>query len=377
MKIARVEVYHASLPYVGEAYQLSGGRAYRSFDATIVRVRTECGLEGWGESTPFGPTYIPAHARGVRAGLEEIAPAVIGLDPRKTDRVYDAMDKALAGHAHVKTPVDVACWDVFGKSAGMAVCDLLGGRIDGPVALISSIPAADPQEMRENVAEHRARGFRAHSVKIGADENAGGPALDAERVAASLADRRSGEFFLADANGGLTPEQMLRLDAALPRDLDIVFEAPCASLAETARLRSRLRRPILLDELAQSDADIALIIQQDLADGVGLKISKQGGLTRARAQLSMCRAAGLCVSVQDTVGSDLAFAALLHLAQATPRAMLRGALDPRSIVRSPVAEAPGARLSDGGAVAPDRPGLGVQVNLTALGAPIAAYGEAA
>ncbi|MEO0719959.1 MAG: mandelate racemase, partial [Pseudomonadota bacterium] len=231
MKISRIEVFQVDLPFAGGVYTLSGGRSYESFDATIVRVATECGVEGWGESTPFGATYIAAHGRGVRAGIEETAPALIGLDPRKTDRLNDAMDAALVGHLHAKTPIDVACWDIFGKSVGMPVCDLLGGRVEGRVPVISSIHVETPEAMRESVARHRAQGFLGHSIKVGAAEAEGGPALDAERIAACLADRKPGEWYLVDANGGLSVEHALRMLGQLPSGLDFVLEAPCAKVA--------------------------------------------------------------------------------------------------------------------------------------------------
>tara|TARA_Y100000385_G_scaffold56649_1_gene54289 strand:+ start:3787 stop:4014 length:228 start_codon:yes stop_codon:yes gene_type:complete len=71
MRIAKIEVYQVDLPYSGGVYLLSGGREYRSFDATIVRVIADDGTEGWGESTPFGSTYIASHALGTRAGIAE------------------------------------------------------------------------------------------------------------------------------------------------------------------------------------------------------------------------------------------------------------------------------------------------------------------
>jgi cis-L-3-hydroxyproline dehydratase len=115
MKITSISVFQVDLPFAGGTYRLSGGREYRNFDATVIRIETDAGLEGWGESTPFGSSYVAAHARGVRAGIAEIAPALIGLDPRRVDRINDAMDDALVGHAHAKSPVDVACWDVLGN----------------------------------------------------------------------------------------------------------------------------------------------------------------------------------------------------------------------------------------------------------------------
>lgn len=97
------------MPYSGGIYYLSGGREYPSFDGTFARITTECGLKGWGESTPFGATFIASHALGVRAGIAEIAPRLIGLDPRRVDRINDVMDGALQGHEHAKAALDIAC----------------------------------------------------------------------------------------------------------------------------------------------------------------------------------------------------------------------------------------------------------------------------
>ena len=153
-----------------------------------------------------------------------IAPAVLGLDPRLFDRINDAMNRALLGHNHAKCPLDVACWDIAGKAAGLAVCDLLGGRIEQPVPLISSIPSDTPEAMRAHVASMRQQGFIGHSVKIGASEAEVGPALDSERLTACLADRRPGEWFLADANGGMVPEQVLRLLTRIIHQAYSVFD---------------------------------------------------------------------------------------------------------------------------------------------------------
>ena len=186
MKITSLDVFQLDLPYAGGTYRLSHGRDYDSFDATFVRLRTDTGLEGWGESTPFGATYIAAHARGVRAGIEEMAPGVLGCDPRLTDRVWDAMDQHLAGHNHAKAAIDLAVWDLAGKALGLPVHALLGGSTGQRMPVISSIHAGTPDDMRARVAEHRARGYRGHSIKIGASDAEGGPALDAERIRAAL-----------------------------------------------------------------------------------------------------------------------------------------------------------------------------------------------
>ena len=367
LRIGKIDVFQVDLPYSGGVYRLSGGREYRSFDSTIVRVTTENGIEGWGESAPWGSTYIAAHGLGVRSGIAEIAPSLIGQDPRRVDRINERMDFALVGHEHAKTALDIACWDIFGKSVGMPVCDLLGGRTDVRMPIISSIYMGDPDDMRRRVAEHRAMGYIGHSVKVGDD-----PQLDAARIAASLADKKPGEFFLVDANGGMTVETALRMLRLLPQGLDFVLEAPCATWRECVSLRRRTNIPIHFDELATNDASIVQMIADDASEGISLKISKTGGLTKGRRQRDFCVAAGYTLSVQDTVGSDIAFAAIAHLGQTVPERNLRCILECRDMVSVKVADGD-FNVIEGRVVAPPTPGLGVSPDLDVLGEPVVTY----
>ena len=372
MKIRKIELFELHLPYAGGSYELSGGRIYTGFDSVIVCITADDGTEGWGESTPFGPNYIAAHARGARAGVEEIAPYLSGRDPRDVDRINDAMDEALLGHNHAKSALDLACWDLFGKSVGLPVYKLLGGATGNRLPAISSVYAGTPEDMRARVAEHRAMGYMGHSVKVGAMDAEGGPALDAERIAASLADRQPGEYFIVDANGGLIPETALRMLRALPNGLDFVLEAPCATWRETLSLRQRCDVPIILDELAQEDGDSAKLVALDVADGIGLKIAKAGGLTHARRHRDICRAAGLTISVQDTVGSTLSAASIFHMGATVPERLLRCVLDPRDMVtiQTGAFDAP---IENGGVLPPDAPGLGVTMNRDLLGQAVAIW----
>lgn len=367
LEIARIDVFQVDLPYAGGVYRLSGGRNYTSFDATIVRITTQNGLEGWGESTPFGSTFVASHALGVRAGIAEIAPKLIGLDPRRVDRINDAMDAALIGHAHAKTAIDVACWDIFGKSVGLPVCELLGGRTDARLPIISSIPVDGPEAMRKNVADHRKRGYKGHSVKIG-----GEPAADAARIAASLADKQHDEFFIVDANGGLSVEIALRMLRLLPDGLDFILKAPCPTWRECLSLRRRTDIPMSIDELATDEVSIVQLVADDAAESIGLKVSKTGGLTRCRRVRDIALAAGYTTSVQETTGSDIAFAAIVHLGQTVPVRSLRCILESREMVTLKTAD--GAfDVHDGYISAPTTPGLGIEPRLDVLGEPVASY----
>ena len=101
MKIKRISVYHKDLP-LSEPYWLSGGRLkFEVLDATFVRIDTDNDITGWGEGTPWGHTYVPAHGLGIRAGIETLSEVLIGADPRQAGRIEYLMDKTLPGHPYV------------------------------------------------------------------------------------------------------------------------------------------------------------------------------------------------------------------------------------------------------------------------------------
>src|SRR2546421_2022514 len=128
MKITRIFAHRVELPLREGSYKWSGGKSVSVFDSTIVGVETDSGIVGWGEVCPLGPFYLPAYAEGVRAGLRELGPHLIGEDPRQLTRLNCKMDAAMKGHSYVKSGIDIACWDILGQSTGMSVCELLGGR---------------------------------------------------------------------------------------------------------------------------------------------------------------------------------------------------------------------------------------------------------
>src|SRR3972149_7500826 len=128
VRIERVEVYGYNLHYVHGEYVMSGGRVVRALPSTVVRVITDQGITGWGEVCPLGQTYLPAFAEGARTAIRELAPALLGADPRNLAQVNERMDGVLRGHGYAKSPLDVACWDILGKAAGLPLATLLGGQ---------------------------------------------------------------------------------------------------------------------------------------------------------------------------------------------------------------------------------------------------------
>src|SRR5206468_10944719 len=103
MKISRVTAWQVDLPLQEGAYKWSGGKSVTVFGSTVVAVQTESGLTGWGEVCPLGPAYLAAYAGGVRAGLRELAPQLLGENPLELARLNRRMDAAMKGHPYVKS----------------------------------------------------------------------------------------------------------------------------------------------------------------------------------------------------------------------------------------------------------------------------------
>ena len=197
MKIRRISAYQVDLPLHEGSYQWSGGKSVAVFDSTIVRVETDEGVVGHGEVCPLGPVYLPAYAGGVRAGISELAPQLLGQDPTQLDRINRRMDAALKGHPYVKSGIDIACSDLLGQAARQPVCTLLGGRYGEDFVLYRAISQQSPDDMADKVAGYRAQGYRRFQLKVGGD-----PDTDIERIRAVAERLQEGDKLVADANTG-------------------------------------------------------------------------------------------------------------------------------------------------------------------------------
>ena len=147
MKITAISIFQQTQPLI-KPYWLSGGRLkFEQLDSTFVKIQTDDGITGWGETCPWGHTYLPAFGGGVRAAAELLAPELIGTDPRKLDQINRTMDLTLPGHLYAKAALDIACWDILGQLAGLPIADLLGGHYAEPTPIASSISTGTPEEM--------------------------------------------------------------------------------------------------------------------------------------------------------------------------------------------------------------------------------------
>ena len=363
MRITRILAYRVELPLHEITYKWSGGKSVTVFDSTIVRVETDTGHAGHGEVCPLGPFYLPAYAVGVRAGLGELGPHLLGEDPRQLAKLNRRMDAALKGHPYVKSGLDMACWDILGQATGMPVCELLGGRYSKDVPLYRAISQESPEQMAATVAGYRAEGYRRFQLKVGGD-----PDVDIERIRAVAAKLQPGDRLVADANTGWVQHEAIRVANAV-REVDVYIEQPCLTYEECLAVRRNIPHPFVLDENID-DLGILLRAKADLAmDVVNLKISKLGGLTKIKQVRDLCVNMGIAMTLEDSWGGDIATAAIAHLAQSTPTEFLFTTTDFNSYVTVRTADGAPQRVS-GRMAASQQPGLGITPKMDVLGKPV-------
>ena len=362
MKISKITVWQVDLPLHEGDYKWSGGKSVETFDSTIVGVETDEGVTGYGEVCPLGPVYLASYAKGVRVGIEELGPSLLGENPLHLEKLNRLMDQAMKGHPYVKSAIDVACWDILGKVSGLPVSSLLGGAYGEDFVLYRAISQESPEEMAKKIAGYREEGYRRFQLKVGGD-----PDTDIERIRQASAQLQPGDKLVADANTGWLKHEAMRVVEAV-RDIDVYIEQPCLRYEDCLSVRQHTNLPFVLDEVIDGMPEI-LKASHDLAmDVVNIKISKFGGLTRAKQARDLCVSLGVAMTLEDTWGGDIVTAAIAHLAHSTPTDFLFTATDFNSYVTQPLADGAPQRVK-GRMASSMAPGLGIEPTMDVLGDP--------
>ena len=362
MKISKIKVWQVDLPLHEGDYKWSGGKSVATFDSTVVGIETDQGVSGYGEVCPLGPVYLPSYAKGVRVGIGELGPSLLGESPLELEKLNRRMDQAMKGHPYVKSAIDMACWDLLGKATGLPLSSLLGGAYGEDFVLYRAISQESPEEMAKNVADYRAEGYRRFQLKVGGD-----PDTDIERIRQVSMNLQAGDKLVADANTGWLRHEAMRVVHAT-KDLDVYVEQPCLRYEDCLSVRKHTDLPFVLDEVIDGIPEI-LRASHDLAmDVVNIKISKFGGLTRAKQARDLCVSLGIAMTLEDTWGGDIVTAAISHLAHSTPPEFLFTATDFNSYVTQPLAEGAPQRVK-GRMASSVKPGLGIEPMMDVLGEP--------
>ena len=361
-RITRLRLWHVPLTS-HTAYYMADGKTCDTVETVVIALDTDAGQTGWGEVCPI-PHYLPAYARGVAPALQELAPVILGGDPVGAEALMAKADAFLPGHVYAKSALDIALWDITGQAAGLPVHALMGGRRQETLPLYHSITCVEPDEMARIAREAQAAGITQFQAKLGAS---GDWQTDVERLAKVREAVGPGPLVYGDWNCGATTLDAIRVGRGAAH-LDVMLEAPCATLEDCARVQSATGLPMKMDELAHDTASMLQAHSLGIMDAVALKLSKFGGLSATRRARDLCLHLGAKMCVECTWGSDIVTAAALHLGAAIPPSRVLNVCDLSGYVAPRLA--PDAPTRAAGRIAPPGgPGLGIAIDESRLGAP--------
>ena len=367
MKIVAVDPFYLRMPGVTDA-------ADGTQDSFLVRVRTDNGLEGWGESDASPLVSLAVYCCPMSHGnIISIGDSLAGETLESVDDIRRLHAKVLRNGLdiqqvhHAYSAADLALWDLLGKHLGQPVYRLLDGAAPHPKLPYASVLFGDtPEATRERAAGLRSAGFTAAKFGWGPMGKLG---------------RENDIALVRAAREGLGPDATVLVDAgvvwgeddatAFERAGDFApfkigwLEEPFFGAAIEAYRRLRERKPavpIAAGEGSGRYRDAEDLLQNGGVDFVQIDVGRIGGITPAHRVRKLAEARGVTY-VNHTFKSHLSLAASIHVFATVERFRLLEYCVGGSPLATSLVQDPLERGADGLVRAPEKPGLGVTVNL--------------
>ncbi|MFP3917762.1 dipeptide epimerase [Lysinibacillus telephonicus] len=310
MKIKQIEVFSVNLPLI-KPFIISYA-TYPYIRSIIVKLTTECGLVGWGESVPdehiTGETPDSTYAMIKNT----LAPILIGKNPMEFEKIHEIMDKSVHRAPAAKAAIDIACFDVAGKKLDVPVYQLLGGRYHEKFPVTHVLSIDEPEKMANEAEEKLKEGYRSFKMKVGVDVSGDVKRIKAvrERVGEDIAirvDVNQGWGNSANTLQALRQLEFLGLDwLEQPVDQD--------DIDAMVEIKSKSSIPLMIDEGLRNMNDMRQIIAKRAADKVNIKLMKCGGIYPAMKLANMAEMAGIECQIGSMVESSIGSAAGFHVA---------------------------------------------------------------
>lgn len=356
MKIKEVHIYQHALPVKNGPYIMASG-AVHELQTSLVRLVSDDGTEGWGETCPIGPTYAEAHVAGAQAALATMAEGLIGADIWPAS-LHRHMNSLLNGHNYAKAAVDIAAHDLLGKMLGVRVADLLGGAVTERVPSYYATGVGDPDDVARLAGEKCDEGYPRLQIKLG-----GRPVEQDIETIHKVWEviKHKGIRLAVDANRGWTTRDALRVSREC-QHIPFVMEQPCDSYEELAIIRPVVNHGIYMDEGSKSLNTVITAVGSGLVDGFGMKVTRIGGLHPMRALRDICEARNLPHTCDDSWGGDIIAAACTHIAATVRPDLLEGAWLAAPYIDGNYDRENGIVIKDGHIELPKGAGLGITID---------------
>jgi len=361
LKITKIEIIPVDIPRTKVLTLARYGNLGQGgkFEFVLTRIHTDEGITGVGEVPPLPPLSPESQPVIVDVQKKWLAPGLLGMNPFETEAIWEMMDFIAPTYSMAKAAIDMALWDIMGKSLDMPVHRLMGGSKPEKIPNVGLIGIDEP-EVVANVAEEFVKeGYGGIRLKIAPD-------YDIDCVA-SVRDAIGGGVDLrVDCNQGYrTPEAIKMIRNIEPYDIEFV-EQPTVwwdfnSMAEVA---GSVDTPIMAHESMYLLSDVKNLIDAGAVGVMGLKTYRPwGGLTGARRLLEMARVMNIPCMFHDDLELSVSLAAATQIISAyrnviTHKCELSGY--PEWMGDDVTTES--VRFEKGYVYVPEGPGLGVELD---------------
>lgn len=311
MRINKLELFHISIPFK-VPYRLSWvyGTLEKA-EAVILKVHTDGGLIGLGEADPMNP-FTEETAGTVMVVIRDvIAPQLLGCDPTGVNRIEALLDQSVRGNPTARGAVNMALYDILGKAHGVPVYTLLGGKLHDRLPLLGAIGSGTAEEDASAIEALIREGYRTVMIKMGSL----GIGEEIRRMV-SASERYGNQLVLiADANQGWHYKEALAFLEGIHGHDPLVIEQPVRYSDHVGLSAFRDRCPCLLsvDESLVTVEDAATLARSSAADVFSVKVSKNGGLSKASAIARVADGFGLRCLMNSMLEFGITQAASLQL----------------------------------------------------------------
>lgn len=354
MYITKVEIYHIDLP-LKEPFIISYHR-YDTMPAVIIKMHTNEGIIGFGESVPDEHVTGESVHSVISALKHNFVPAILGKDPRNIQQIHKLMDQALVLNGAAKAAVDIACYDILGKFSGLPVYSLLGGKKDTPLMIPRVLSILEPEILAEQAKEAVKEGYTELKMKLSTE-----PQKDILRVKAVREAVGDKILIRVDVNQGWKTVQIAKQTIKQLEPYNVSWvEQPINQMDVSffKRLKEVCNIPLMADESMVTEQNLRTLIEDASVDYVNIKLMKSGGIYPAYKLATQAELFGINCQIGSMVESSIASAAGFHVAASKENIISTEISGPTKFTK----EVGNLTYSLPYVHLPDLPGLGIEIN---------------
>ncbi len=359
MRIEKIEVIHIRVP-LKKPYKLSKRfGTLRNTEPVIVKLFTDQGLIGIGETDPR-PPFTEENSETVKMLVKQyLGPAIIGMDPVNIATMHQVMDSMLKGNYLAKAAIDMACYDLIGKAANLRVCDLLGGALQEKIPIMWSVGGDTPEKNAEEALQRKDEGYASLMIKVG------GPDVldDVKRVKAIRGVVGHEYPLIVDANQGWDAHtaigfcrRVVNCDIAL-----LEQPVPYWDIEGLIKVKNSINIPVSADESVFTIYDAKTLIEKNAADVFSIKVAKHGGIFRSKEIMKLAETYGIQCMLNSMIEEGITQAASLQLGASANNLWKPGHAYFSPLRLEDDISNYSSQIMNGWVHVPEKPGLGITI----------------